>query len=99
MPDLFSSGYCHQHISGSLNFITNIFRIFFCQAILIYDNNNNNNDNNSNDNNNNDDDNDDNNRVCHFHVTIVRFEFCCIFSLLMSCDVSYFYIGVGRGRS
>ena len=38
LPDFISSGYGHRHISGSLNFITNIFRIlFFCQAILIYE--------------------------------------------------------------
>ena len=30
------SGYGYSHISGSLNFINNIFRILFCQAILIY---------------------------------------------------------------
>ena len=36
LPDLFSSGYGHRHISGSLNFITNIFWVFFGQAILIY---------------------------------------------------------------
>ena len=27
MPDFFSSGYGHRHISGSLNFIKNIFQI------------------------------------------------------------------------
>ena len=32
----FFSGYGHRHISGSPNSIKNIFRIFFCQAILIY---------------------------------------------------------------
>ena len=29
LPDLFSSAYGHRHISGSLNFIKNIFRIFW----------------------------------------------------------------------
>ena len=33
----FFSGYGHHHISHSLNFIKNIFRIvFFCNVILIY---------------------------------------------------------------
>ena len=32
----FFSGHGHRHISGSLNFIKNIFRICFGQAILIY---------------------------------------------------------------
>ena len=31
------SGYGHRLISGSLNFIKNIFPDLFCQAILIYD--------------------------------------------------------------
>ena len=31
----FFSGFGHCHISGSLNFIKNIFQIFFCPAILI----------------------------------------------------------------
>ena len=29
LPNFFSSGYGHRHISGSLNFILNIFQIFF----------------------------------------------------------------------
>ena len=37
LPDYYFSGYGHCHISDSLNFIKNIFQIFFfCPAILIY---------------------------------------------------------------